>query len=39
MPSAVQVNERKLLTVMTINNGFIEETETIEMGTRNMVWK
>lgn len=38
MPSAVQVNERKLLTVMTFNNGFIEEMVLKQLRWALEIW-
>lgn len=38
MPSAVHVNERKLLTMMTINNGFIEEMVLKQLRWALEIW-
>lgn len=38
MPSAVQVNERKLLTVMIFNNGFIEEMVLKQLRWALEIW-
>lgn len=38
MPSSVQVNERKLLTVMTINNGFIGEMVLKQLRWALEIW-